>query len=252
MRLLTASEIDCRIGNTTEKGASILLYKDARVDMRILDETYGSMNWQRRHEVVNGNLFCTIEVWDSEKGCWVSKQDVGTESFTEKEKGEASDSFKRAGFNWGIGRELYTAPFIWITTTSDDLDNRGKIKTKFFVREIAYSEQNEINHLVIVDGKGNARFTFGKAKAESGTEGCRPEGPKAKVKTESASLSSVGEPTAPLGQRSNVTLAEAIAEMYDTESYEEVVACWKKYPQFSKEESFKKACTEQGVKHPRQ
>ena len=221
MRLLTAGEIDCRIGNTTEKGASILLYKDARVDMRILDETYGSMNWQRLHEVVNGNLFCTIEVWDSEKGCWVSKQDVGTESFTEKEKGEASDSFKRAGFNWGIGRELYTAPFIWITTTSDDLDNRGKIKTKFFVREIAYNEQNEINHLVIVDGKGNARFTFGKNA---------PKMEKPKV----------------------VTLEEAIAEMYDTESYEEVVACWKKYPQFSKEESFKKACTEQGVKHPRQ
>ena len=221
MRLLTAGEIDCRIGNTTEKGASILLYKDARVDMRVLDETYGSMNWQRRHEVVNGNLFCTIEVWDSEKSCWVSKQDVGTESFTEKEKGEASDSFKRAGFNWGIGRELYTAPFIWITTTSDDLDNRGKIKTKFFVREIAYNEQNEINHLVIVDGKGNARFTFGKNV---------PKMEKPKV----------------------VTLEEAIAEMYDTESYEEVVACWKKYPQFSKEESFKKACTEQGVKHPRQ
>ena len=221
MRLLTAGEIDCRIGNTTEKGASILLYKDARVDMRVLDETYGSMNWQRRHEVVNGNLFCTIEVWDSEKSCWVSKQDVGTESFTEKEKGEASDSFKRAGFNWGIGRELYTAPFIWITTTSDDLDNRGKIKTKFFVREIAYNEQNEINHLVIVDGKGNARFTFGKNA---------PKMEKPKV----------------------VTLEEAIAEMYDTESYEEVVACWKKYPQFSKEESFKKACTEQGVKHPRQ
>lgn len=221
MRLLTAGEIDCRIGNTTEKGASILLYKDARVDMRILDETYGSMNWQRRHEVVNGNLFCTIEVWDSEKGCWVSKQDVGTESFTEKEKGEASDSFKRAGFNWGIGRELYTAPFIWIATTSDDLDNRGKIKTKFFVREIAYNDQNEINHLVIVDGKGNARFTFGKNA---------PKIEKPKV----------------------VTLEEAIAEMYDTESYEEVVACWKKYPQFSKEESFKKACTEQGVKHPRQ
>lgn len=221
MRLLTAGEIDCRIGNTTDKGASILLYKDARVDMRILDETYGSMNWQRRHEVVNGNLFCTIEVWDSEKGCWVSKQDVGTESFTEKEKGEASDSFKRAGFNWGIGRELYTAPFIWITTTSDDLDNRGKIKTKFFVREIDYNEQNEINHLVIVDGKGNARFTFGKAKAESG-----------KVKTENHS----------------VTLEEAIAEMYACETLDAVKACWSKYPQFKSNEIFKQACTEQGFK----
>jgi hypothetical protein len=146
---------------------------------------------------------------------------VGTESNTEKEKGEASDSFKRACFNWGIGRELYTAPFIWVNISKDDLNNKGKVKTSFFVREIGYNENREINHLVIVDGKSNARFTFGKNA---------PKVEKPKV----------------------VTLEEAIAEMHDTESYEEVVACWKKYPQFSKEETFKKACTEQGVKHPRQ
>lgn len=220
MRTLQANEIECRVGHNTAKGASLLLYKDARVDMRMLDEIYGPTNWERYHEVVNGNLFCTVRVWDSEKGCWVSKQDVGTESNTEKEKGEASDSFKRACFNWGIGRELYTAPFIWVTLTDADMTN-GKITTKFFCREIGYNENREINHLVIVDGKGNARFTFGKNA---------PKMEKPKV----------------------VTLEEAIAEMYDTESYEEVVACWKKYPQFSKEESFKKACTEQGVKHPRQ
>lgn len=220
MRPLQANEIECRVGHNTAKGASLLLYKDARVDMRMLDEIYGPTNWERYHEVVNGNLFCTVRVWDSEKGCWVSKQDVGTESNTEKEKGEASDSFKRACFNWGIGRELYTAPFIWVTLTDADMTN-GKITTKFFCREIGYNENREINHLVIVDGKGNARFTFGKNA---------PKMEKPKV----------------------VTLEEAIAEMYDTESYEEVVACWKKYPQFSKEESFKKACTEQGVKHPRQ
>ena len=220
MRPLQANEIECRVGHNTAKGASLLLYKDARVDMRMLDEIYGPTNWERYHEVVNGNLFCTVRVWDSEKGCWVSKQDVGTESNTEKEKGEASDSFKRACFNWGIGRELYTAPFIWVTLTDADMTN-GKITTKFFCREIGYNENREINHLVIVDGKGNARFTFGKNA---------PKMEKPKV----------------------VTLEEAIAEMYDTESYEEVVACWKKYPQFSKEESFIKACTEQGVKHPRQ
>ena len=220
MRTLQANEIECRVGYSTAKGASLLLYKDARVDMRMLDEIYGPTNWERYHEVVNGNLFCTVRVWDNEKGCWVSKQDVGTESNTEKEKGEASDSFKRACFNWGIGRELYTAPFIWVTLIDADMTN-GKITTKFFCREIDYNENREINHLVIVDGQGNARFTFGKNA---------PKMEKPKV----------------------VTLEEAIAEMYDTESYEEVVACWKKYPQFSKEESFKKACTEQGVKHPRQ
>lgn len=220
MRTLQANEIECRVGYSTAKGASLLLYKDARVDMRMLDEIYGPTNWERYHEVVNGNLFCTVRVWDNEKGCWVSKQDVGTESNTEKEKGEASDSFKRACFNWGIGRELYTAPFIWVTLIDADMTN-GKITTKFFCREIDYNENREINHLVIVDGKDNVRFTFGKNA---------PKMDKPKV----------------------VTLEEAIAEMYDTESYEEVVACWKKYPQFSKEESFKKACTEQGVKHPRQ
>lgn len=221
MRTLLASEIECRVGTQTDTGVSLLLYKDARVDMRMLDEVYGPSNWERYHEVVNGNLFCTVRIWDKEKGCWVAKQDVGTESFTEKEKGEASDSFKRACFNWGIGRELYTAPFIWVNITKDDLNDKGKVKTSFFVREIGYNDKNEINQLVIVDGKGKARFTFGKNV---------PKMEKPKV----------------------VTLEEAIAEMYDTESYEEVVACWKKYPQFSKEESFKKACTEQGVKHPRQ
>ena len=220
MRTLQANEIECRVGHSTAKGASLLLYKDARVDMRMLDEIYGPTNWERYHEVVNGNLFCTVRVWDSEKGCWVSKQDVGKESNTEKEKGEASDSFKRACFNWGIGRELYTAPFIWVHLTDADKTN-GKITTKFFCREIGYNENREINHLVIVDEKGNARFTFGKNA---------PKMEKPKV----------------------VSLEDAIAEMYDTKSYEEVVACWKKYPQFSKEESFIKACTEQGVKHPRQ
>ena len=126
MRTLQANEIECRVGHSTAKGASLLLYKDARVDMRMLDEIYGPTNWERYHEVVNGNLFCTVRVWDSEKGCWVSKQDVGTESNTEKEKGEASDSFKRACFNWGIGRELYTAPFIWVTLTDADMTG-GKI-----------------------------------------------------------------------------------------------------------------------------
>ena len=112
-RDLKADEIDVRIAQVTEKGVSLLLYKDARVDMDILDETVGAMNWQRKHTRDNAN--CVVEIWDEEKKQWVSKEDTGTESFTEKEKGLASDSFKRACFNWGIGRELYTAPFIWVT-----------------------------------------------------------------------------------------------------------------------------------------
>ena len=220
MRTLQANEIECRVGHSTAKGASLLLYKDARVDMRMLDEIYGPTNWERYHEVVNGNLFCTVRVWDSEKGCWVSKQDVGTESNTEKEKGGASDSFKRACFNWGIGRELYTAPFIWVTLTDADKTD-GKITTKFFCREIGYNENREINHLVIVDGKGNARFTFGKNAPKM-------EKPK-EVTLE-------------------VTLEEAIAEMHACETLDKVKACWSKYPQFKSDDNFKRACTEQGIK----
>ena len=111
-RDLRADEIECRVAQAKENGVSLLLYKDARCDQNILDETVGAMNWQRYHNRDNAN--CIVEIWDEKKQQWISKEDTGTESNTEKEKGLASDSFKRACFNWGIGRELYTAPFIWI------------------------------------------------------------------------------------------------------------------------------------------
>lgn len=111
-RDLRADEIECRVAQATEKGVLLLLYKDARCDQNILDETVGAMNWQRCHNRDNAN--CIVEIWDEKKQQWVSKEDTGTESNTEKEKGLASDSFKRACFNWGIGRELYTAPRIWV------------------------------------------------------------------------------------------------------------------------------------------
>ena len=104
IRLLRADEIECRIGTMNERGLSLLLFKDARVDQKVLDETFTPMGWKRSHQLINGSLFCTVEVWDESKGQWVGKQDVGTESYSEKEKGAASDSFKRACFNWGIGR----------------------------------------------------------------------------------------------------------------------------------------------------
>lgn len=117
-RLLKADEIECRVSTINEKGLTLLLYKDARVDQNILDETVGPERWQRTHTVINDNLFCSVGIrFDSDNQHeWVWKQDVGVESNTEKEKGQASDAFKRACFNWGIGRELYTAPFIWIPT----------------------------------------------------------------------------------------------------------------------------------------
>lgn len=115
VRLLRADEIECRVATINERGLALLLFKDARVDQKILDETFTPFGWRRTHQSIEGNLYCTVEVWDKEKSQWIAKQDVGTTSYSEKEKGQASDSFKRACFNWGIGRELYTAPFIWIT-----------------------------------------------------------------------------------------------------------------------------------------
>lgn len=156
IRLLKADEIDARVQSVKENGLILLLYKDARCDMKILDETFGIFGWQRRHQVVNGNLFCTVSIYDKEKEEWIEKQDVGTESYTEKEKGQASDSFKRACFNIGIGRELYTSPFIWINDKGDI--KNGKCFTKFKVKEIGYNDQREINHLIIVDDKGTERY----------------------------------------------------------------------------------------------
>lgn len=153
IRKLKASEIDVRVGRVIKtqsfSGVTLLLYKNARVDMAILDELFTPFGWTRRHEVVNGNMYCTVSVYDKENGQWVSKQDCGTESNTEAEKGEASDSFKRACVNWGIGRELYTAPDILI---SCELDDKGKVKagTSWTVGEIGYDENGDICRLTIV------------------------------------------------------------------------------------------------------
>ena len=143
-RLLKADEIDVRVGNVSEKGCTLLLYKDARCDMNILDETVGALNWQRTHSRDNAN--CTVSIYDKEKGVWVGKEDTGTESNTEKEKGLASDSFKRACFNWGIGRELYTSPFIFVSCETTKKEYNGKPKyelkdpyAKYQVSDIEYS-----------------------------------------------------------------------------------------------------------------
>lgn len=161
IRLLQANEIDVRVKTISEKGYSVLLYKDARVDMAILDEMFGVYGWQRKHDVVNGNLFCTVSIYDKDTKQWIDKQDVGVESYTEKEKGQASDSFKRACFNIGIGRELYTGPkFIWINADGDVNKKDGKwtTYTKLKVDEIGYNDNREIEKLILVDDKGKIRY----------------------------------------------------------------------------------------------
>ena len=173
IRLLKAREIDCRVAQIARDGKSLnlLLYKDARCDMNILDETFGPMNWQRRHTRDNAN--CIVSVWDDDKKQWIEREDTGTESNTEAEKGLASDSFKRACVNIGIGRELYTAPTIKVYAPNCDIkENKSRPGTyvcydRFEVQEIGYNDDREINRLVIVNGKTrNVVYEFGKASPD--------------------------------------------------------------------------------------
>lgn len=164
-RTLHADEIELRVGTVSEKGASLLLYKDARCDQAVLDETVGALNWQRRHSRDNAN--CTVDIWDDEKKMWVSKEDTGTESQTEKEKGLASDSFKRACTNWGIGRELYSSPWIFIKVeTQKKQTGKGYELTDQYifngakVSDIEYDDKRKITALTIVDKDGVVMFQF--------------------------------------------------------------------------------------------
>ena len=214
-RLLEANEIDCRVaqcGTMAKGGAwcSVLLYKDARVDMRLLDEVVGAFNWKREHELINGNLFCTVSIYNAETKEWVSKQDVGTESNTEKEKGQASDAFKRACFNWGIGRELYTSPFVWINTTDADRNQARKLKTRFKVKEIEYKD-DKVSKLVIVDDKGVERFTFGCGKKQD--------------KAPNTQQKSQAEKNMPYEDR----LGAAVLDVEACNSVDELTAIWHAY-----------------------
>lgn len=180
IRLLNADEIECRVAMVNEKGISLLLYKDARVDQRILDETFGIFGWRRSHQCIGGNLYCTVEVYNKESGEWVAKQDVGTMAYTEKEKSQASDSFKRACFNWGIGRELYSAPFIWVPANKTTIQSRGDkfcCHDRFSVGSISYNNSREISALTIRNDKGHTVY-------ELKEKGVSKDGPETRAKQE--------------------------------------------------------------------
>lgn len=185
-RDLRADEIECRVQSVKKNGLVLLLYKDARCDMNILDETVGPERWMREHYECKGNLFCKVGiVCETRKGEsifpeWIWKSDCGTESNTEAQKGEASDSFKRACFNWGIGRELYTAPFIWVSDDNCNIDN-GKCYDNFEVKSVTI-ENKKITALEIYNkSKKCVAYTFGKKAAP---EPKAPEAPKQPVCTE--------------------------------------------------------------------
>lgn len=168
MRTLKAEEIEIRVGTVGQRKsgggyATLLLYKDARTDMQILDEVYGANNWQKDYKEIKGNLYCGIGVWDDDKKQWIWKWDCGTESNVEKAKGEASDAMKRACFNvgGGIGRELYTAPRISVpVAVVADPYNKGRFKmanpyelSGMYVSRITYTRQRKIDNLdIAIDG----------------------------------------------------------------------------------------------------
>ena len=166
-RKLRADEIQARVAQVTSKGCSLLLYKDARVDRAILDETVGAMNWENEYKEIKGNMYCGITIHDREKNISVTKWNCGVESFSEKEKGEASDSFKRAGFTWNIGVELYSSPNIYIKADKMEMhkDNKGKLATydKFRVEKIKINENKEIEGVSIVNQKNERVFVWQKS-----------------------------------------------------------------------------------------
>lgn len=161
MDYLMANEISCRVQSISEKGLSLLLYITSRDAQKRLDEKFGPLGWQDEYETINGDLYCKVSAWDETKKQWVPKEDVGKESYTEKEKGRSSDAFKRACVKHGIGRELYTAPCIWIPANQCKIsNNNGKfsVRDKFFVNLITYTSDGRIDELEIVNQDMNIVF----------------------------------------------------------------------------------------------
>lgn len=162
IRKLKPDEIECRVAQVSAKGCSLLLYKTARVDRAILNETFGEL-WQNDFKVIDGKMYGGIGVYNEKLNQWLWRWDCGIESNTEAEKGQASDCFKRAGFKWGIGIELYSAPFIWLNVETEKDGNKYKLVNKYAkycVKSIGYAENGNINTLIISDDNHNEVFNL--------------------------------------------------------------------------------------------
>lgn len=163
-RDLLANEIECRVGNIikTDKfdGFTLLLYKNARIDMELLDEVVGVGNWQREHLILGNDIYCIVSIWNGELQQWIRRTDAGSAGGIEEEKSKASDSFKRACVNFGLGRCLYSAPSILIPTSED---NRAK-NCRYVVKDIGYKD-HKITKLVIINDKTKkVVYSFGSSE----------------------------------------------------------------------------------------
>lgn len=167
--------VDFRIQSISKAGwATILAYKDARVDMDVLDNVLGPGFWQRKHEIIGDELYCSVGIYNQELQQWCWVQDVGTESNTEKEKGRASDSFKRACFNLGIGRELYSYPLILVQLKPGEFEEDAKTHKMKATYDLHLRDWSwmitwkhddetgklEVGTLIAHDDKGNERFRY--------------------------------------------------------------------------------------------
>lgn len=149
-RKLRADELQIKCTDTKFKGsATLLIYKDARVDQKVLDETVTPMRWQKDYKEIDGKIYCGVGIKNADNGEWIWKWDCGTEGNFEAEKSEASDAFKRACFNWGLGRELYDTPKLKIKCP-DNYYYNDKMNMTFTVKSIEWNG-NELADLVIVD-----------------------------------------------------------------------------------------------------
>lgn len=225
IRNLKAEEIECRIGQIYDEGVSLLLYKNARVDQAILDEVFGIYGWQRTHEMIGNELYCTVQVWDNEKECWVAKQDVGTESNAEKAKGAASDSFKRACFNIGIGRELYTASFLWVPNSKlqiKEINGKKVIKDRFSIKSIEISGDKVITALEIVNQRSEVVYTMRKAAGKSAEK--TAEKTKDKSEDKSGALTAVQKRNLRKEMIRTGVAEQAILERYGLSSLNEMTA----------------------------
>ncbi|MCD8008467.1 MAG: hypothetical protein LUF68_05980, partial [Clostridiales bacterium] len=180
---MRADEVECRISEIDRQGRflRLLLYKTVRTDAALLDETFGTQNWQDDYKVVDGRLFCGIGVRDNNDN-WIWRWNVGTESNMEAKKGEASDAMKRAGFLWGIGTELYSAPEIKVSASDCHIkEYNGKYRCydRFDVAAIGYDEREDINALTITCN-GRVCYQMGaKPKAEAQKHTQKAETPSA-------------------------------------------------------------------------
>lgn len=178
-RPLYAEEIEVRVSRVTQGGVDLLLYKDSRCDMRILDETVGAENWQCEFYEQKGTLFCRVGILVTREvdGApingvrvvngttdWVWKSNAGAPSNMEAQKGEASDALKRACFTWGIGRELYTSPRIFVPASKCVEIRPGKngglqCYDRFSVQKIAI-EGGRITGIRIVNDTDGGKVAY--------------------------------------------------------------------------------------------